>query len=606
MVKRPINKMISTIRKITTGDLVQRVAVTSQDELGELASAFNQMTEDLNKNRSKLEEYSTHLESMVQERTSELEKKILELEESRKAILNILEDATEAKNIAEESEKKYRTLFEESKDVIFISTPAGEILDINPAGVKLFGYSSKEELQKVNVADNLYMNYHDRERYHREMVEQGFVKDFELALKKKNGEKLTVLETATAVYNEKGEIAAYRGIMRDVTREKQLELQLFQSQKMEAIGILAGGIAHDFNNLLTTIIGNTQLGLMQIKPDNPIYQRFKEIEKTAHRAAALTKQILAFSRRQMLEIQALDINNLIKEFSKMIQRLIGEHIELKIITTEKPCPVSADPNALEQVLMNLAVNARDAMPEGGILEIQTERLIIEEDTPEQYPDCAPGEYVFLTISDTGVGIPPEIRDRVFEPFFSTKEPGKGTGLGLSVVHGIIKQHEGFIELESEQEKGTKFKMYIPVSSTAQKIQPDKTYQEIPEGSETILIAEDEEQLRNLAHEILDSLGYSVMLAKNGQEALEIFKGNKDEIDLVVLDMVMPKMGGQEAYKKMREIRPELPILFITGYSSGIEKIKEFLHYKELNLLQKPFTVESLANKVREVLNQLGK
>jgi CheY-like chemotaxis protein len=374
---------------------------------------------------------------------------------------------------------------------------------------------------------------------------------------------------------------------------------------MEAMGVLAGGIAHDFNNILTTILGNAQLGLMQIQPDNPLHKRFADIEKTAHKAAALTKQILAFSRRQPLEPRVIDINELITDFSKMLRRLIGEHIESDIVTTEKPCPVLADPNSLEQVLMNFAVNARDAMPDGGTFTITSERLIPDEKLRYRYPDLHSEEYVLITISDTGTGIPEKILSRIFEPFFTTKETGKGTGLGLSVVHGIIKQHNGVIDVDSKLNQGTTFKIYLPITHSSPAEKTDNVQSEIPRGSETVLIAEDETHLREMAVNALQSLGYTVLSSKDGEETVDIFKKRKDKIDIVIMDVRMPRLGGMEAYNKIQMIRKGIPVLFISGYSKEIDELLS-VDIKYVDFLPKPFTMESLGEKVREILDKSQK
>lgn len=504
-----------------------------------------------------------------------------------------------------ESEDKYRRLFEESKDVIFVNSVDGKILDLNPAGVELFGYSSIEEVRGKNIFEDFYLEPQEREVFQKEIERKGFVKDFELTLKRKDGEKFYIQETSSVIRNEKGEIVGYRGILRDITQQKVLKQQLLQAQKMEAMGVLAGGIAHDFNNILTTIIGNAQLGLMQIQPDHPLYKRFTDIEKTAHRAAALTKQILAFSRRQLLEPRVIDINELITDFSKMLRRLIGEHIKLNIITSEESCPVMADPNSLEQALMNFAVNARDAMPDGGTFTITTERLFPDDELKYRYSDLNSEEYAFISIADTGTGIPQKILSRIFEPFFTTKETGKGTGLGLSVVHGIIKQHNGVIDVESKLNEGTLFKIYLPITQSSPEEKTEKVNGEIPRGSETILIAEDESHLREMAEHIFQSLGYTVLTSRDGKEAVEIFKQNKDKIDLVILDIIMPRLGGKEASKEIRMICHDVPILFISGYSGEINgRINSDIKY--VDLLPKPFTIQSLGAKVRKILDNSQK
>ena len=374
---------------------------------------------------------------------------------------------------------------------------------------------------------------------------------------------------------------------------------------MESVGALAGGVAHDFNNLLTVISGNAQLALRKLAPEDAARQRLAEIENAARRAAALTRQLLAFSRRQHLERRALDLNDTTGNLLKMLRRVIGEDIEVRLHAAPHLPPVCADPAQIEQVLMNLSVNARDAMPAGGTLTIETCEARFDDRAGPARADLPPGRYARITVSDTGVGMDAETRARIFEPFFTTEEVGRGTGPGLSIAYGIVKQHEGLLEAESEPGRGTTFKIYLPLAENAAGEEAKAaTTPPPPRGDETILLAEDEESLRRLAKDVLEDLGYTVLLAEDGEQAVERFAGAR--VDLLLLDVVMPRLSGFEAYRRIRTMGDGAPVIFVSGY--GAEAMER--NYGERSalaeelgavLIQKPYNVEDLGRKVREVL-----
>jgi signal transduction histidine kinase len=388
---------------------------------------------------------------------------------------------------------------------------------------------------------------------------------------------------------------------RSEAERRGLEEQLVQSQKLESIGTLAGGVAHDFNNLLTVIGGNAQLGLARLPSDAPVRERLVEIEKASDRAATLTRQLLAFSRRQQLERKSISLNDTIHEIMKLLRRVIGADIEVRFNAAGRLPSVFADPSQIEQVVMNLAINARDAMPQGGKIIIETNDVMLDEVYLHNHPLAKPGRYAEIKVSDSGIGMDAQTRARIFEPFFTTKEVGKGTGLGLSMVYGIIKQHEGLIEVYSEVGHGTTFKIYLPVAENAIAAALDQTQAPLRGGSETILLAEDEEPLRVLARSVLEELGYAVLLASNGQEAVDVYTANREQIDLVILDVVMPRMGGHAAYEQIRESGSEVPVIFMTGYS--VEMVRSrFVENSNTPLLQKPYSIDVFGRKVREVLD----
>jgi len=378
-------------------------------------------------------------------------------------LLGGAQDITERRQAEEAlktSEEKYRALFEESKDAVFISTPEGKFLDINLAGVELFGYFSKEKILSIDINGDLYVDSGDRKKYQALLFDKGFVKDYEVEMKKVSGEKLNVLITASAVKDDKGNITAYQGIIRDITEPKRLEHQLLQSQKMEAVGQLAGGVAHDFNNILTATMGYCSLIQMKTK-EELTKTRAEHILALSEKAAGLTQSLLAFSRKQVINPKPTDINEIVNSTSILLRRLIGEDIELRTVLSEESVTVIVDRGQIEHVLMNLATNAKDAMPHGGTLTISTEPVELNREFIETHGYGEIGKYALLSVADTGFGIEESIRESIFEPFFTTKEVGKGTGLGLAMVYGIIKQHNGFIDVRSEPEKGTTFRIYVP-------------------------------------------------------------------------------------------------------------------------------------------------
>jgi signal transduction histidine kinase/CheY-like chemotaxis protein len=391
------------------------------------------------------------------------------------------------------------------------------------------------------------------------------------------------------------------GIVRDITEQKKLEEQLRQSQKMEAVGRLAGGVAHDFNNLLTIINGYAEMVLHDLPPDDPAAVPIREIHAAGERAAALTRQLLAFSRRQVLSPQVLDLNALVADMGKMLRRLIGEDVLLEHVAGPSP-PVLADRGQLEQVVLNLAVNARDAMPGGGRLTLSTAPLVVDETCPAPHPGVPAGSYAVLTVADTGYGMHPQTLARIFEPFFTTKEVGKGTGLGLAMVYGIIKQSGGFIYAASAPGRGATFTIYLPATEPVRSQGgPETDMAVVARGTETILLVEDEEAVRGMTREALQLCGYTILDASQGVEALRLCAEHAGPLHLVLTDVVMPEMGGPELVRRLTASRPDLKVLFMTGYTT--DSTLRGLSPHAAPVLHKPFTLRDLSRIVRQVLDE---
>lgn len=518
-------------------------------------------------------------------------------------MIGIICDITELKRVEEslrESEEKYRALFEESKDVIFISTQDGTFLDINPAGVNMFGYSSKEEMLKIDIYKDLYFDSRMREEIKLNLNQYGFVKDYEFALKRKDGQHVNVIMTATTVRDEDGKVIAYRGIMRDITEQRSLEQQLIQAQKMESMGTLAGGIAHDFNNILSAILGFASLIKMKITEDHEFYGYIDTIEKSAVRAAELTAQLLAFSRGGKYNQTPVALNYIVNDTLKIIRSTFDRSIEIEKHLHDNLPTIDADAGQINQVIMNLCVNARDAMPDGGRLIIETDSAALTEKYVKKHVGAKKGRYVILSVTDTGGGIGKDVQQRIFEPFFTTKETGKGTGLGLAMVYGVVKNHGGYVSVYSEKGEGTTFKVYLPVSGKPAVKGLEKA-REVKGGNELILVVDDEGVIRYLAKDILESHGYMVLLAENGEEAVNIYRKKKDEIGLVILDIIMPKMGGKKTFLKLKKVNPGVKVLLSTGYSQN-GQAKEILDSGVRGFIQKPYLVNELLLKARGVLD----
>ncbi len=534
--------------------------------------------------------------------------------EDKPTILGNIIDITERKRTdvaLKTSEEKYRSLVESSSDAILMLDKGRNIISYNHAFCDLFGYEQgKIEGKSIKIIHSSEESYSSFGRLAYPNINNlGFFRT-EWDFIRKDG-TLFPAETVTSIIGSpEGGTIGYVATIRDIRDRKKteqeksnLQEQLRQSQKIEAIGRLAGGVAHDFNNLLTVILGTSELLLLELEKGSPLIESIEEIKRAAERAATLTHQLLAFSRRQVMEFQVLDLNAVLRNLEKMLRRIIGEDIELLTLFAEDLDKIKADPNQIEQILMNLAVNAKDAMPQGGRLIIETDNVELDEEYARAHIGVKPGRYVRLSLSDTGIGMPPELKERVFEPFFTTKEKGKGTGLGLSTVYGIVKQSNGNIWLYSEPMKGTTIKIYLPrVFEPLEEKREGVEIGDLPFGNETILVVEDEEEVRKLAVQILKKQGYQVLEAQDGDEALALCENYKEPIHLVLTDVVMPGMGGRELVNHLRDLRLESKVVYMSGYTNNAIVHHGILE-KGINYVQKPFTIEGLLRKIWEVLHR---
>ncbi|MHB8109674.1 MAG: PAS domain-containing hybrid sensor histidine kinase/response regulator [Syntrophorhabdaceae bacterium] len=512
-------------------------------------------------------------------------------------------DVTEKKNALESlrrSEERFRKLFENTKDAIFMTTPDGKVVDINRAGLELFGYKTKEEMMKLDVARDLYLDPDDRKNFRAAIERYGSASMQDLALKRADGSIVRVSSTVNAVYDEDGESVIFHGIVRDLTTVRQLEQQVRAFQKIDAVRDLIGTMAHHFNNILNIIAGSAQLAKLSPDLTEEMGTYLLTIEEEVFRAADMVDELLAVGSRHPMDMRITDVGAIVADFQKTIRNVIGEHIVPLFALPDKKIPVRLDIARIGQVLLNLIVNARDAMKGSGTLTIRvyTERLTDVTTTLDG--KITPGEYAVVSVADTGPGIESSLHTKIFEPFFTTDTSGDKKGLGLSVVLGIVKQHGGFVIWESEKGRGTVFKVHLPVSIDQAK-EEDLLDEPLAEGAETILIGEDEEALRKIAAEYLTTLRYRVHTAHDGEESLAIFREHSDEISIALLDIAMPGMSGLDVYHEIQKIKP-IPVLFMTGYNLDILNLSSATH-EGINAIRKPFTMISLARKLRSILDQ---
>ena len=505
-------------------------------------------------------------------------------------------DVSGFKRIIEE-QARLVTALEHAAESIIVTDAEGIIEYVNPAFEKITGYTRAEVIGgPIGLLDSGQQS----KTFFSSIIEtlqRGEIWQGRMVNKRSNQSLYETEATVSPIKNTAGKITNYVSVQRDVSHEVRLERQLRQAQKMEAIGTLAGGIAHDFNNLLMGIQGNISLSLLDIKADSPFAKNLKRIEQYIQNGVDLTKQLLGFARGGKYEISLLNLNELLEEQNLMFSRA-NKEIVFQTEFKPKLWNVEADRGQIEQVLMNLYLNALQAMPDGGTLTTRTENVTIDEDHYSPYYVKA-GKYIRMTIEDTGVGMDEGVQQRIFDPFFTTKEMGRGTGLGLASVYGIVKNHEGFIDVFSKTGQGTRFEIYLPATSKAVPAR-EKVTEEFLEGQETVLLVDDEAMIIDVGSRMLDKLGYRVFTARDGREAIEVFKKHKKEIDVVVLDMIMPQMSGGETYDRLRKIRPGVKVLLSSGYSIN-GQASEILNRGCNGFIQKPFNLQNLSQSLRAIV-----
>ncbi len=520
-------------------------------------------------------------------------------------VIETLQDIPERQRIEDElaqSESKLRTLIEAEQDCVNLIAEDGTVLEMNPAGLSMIDADSFEQVAGMSIY--AFMNPLSVKTMQAltQKVFRGETGRLEFELTGLKGTHRWVEIRAVPLRNPEGQVIAVLGVTRDITDHKKLENQLRHAQKMEAVGTLTGGIAHDFNNILTGIIGYGELLRMTEREDVQWHGYLDHLLASAQRAVNLTRNLLTFSTKQVTTPKPVDLNVIIQGMEKLLQRVIGEDIEVKTSLIGKELFALADIGQLEQVLMNLAVNARDAMPGGGVLSLSTRVVETDAEFIASRGYGKAGVYALFAIQDTGTGMDDNTRDRIFEPFYTTKEVGKGTGLGLSIVYGIIKQHGGYIECVSRPGRGTSFNIYLPLIQKPSSETSQFRQRDLQGGTETVLLTEDDEAVRRLTSTMLEELGYQVIAAGDGEEAVELFRQHANSIDLLILDVIMPKKNGKQAYDEIRAIRPEIKTLFTSGYTADVISNRGLLE-QNMHFIAKPASVKDLAQKMREVLDR---
>jgi len=551
-----------------------------------------------------LQGYSEVLVRKLEHRNSQLQLTKEQLVRSNQQLVQRTEQLERAKETLEITANQLQSLFDNLDDVFLsLDMTKGRLLQISPACQKVYGHPQQAFLDNpmlwrdvILPADKSLLKDSETD------LQAGKPLYHEYRIQRPDGQIRWVQSKIKPFLSGKGNLVRIDGVISDITERKRLEEQLLHSQKLEGIGRLAGGIAHDFNNLLTAIGGHSELLLNSLESTSPLRWEIDEIRKAGERAAALTRQLLAFSRKQILEPRILDLNSAVANTEKLLRRLIGEDVDLVTLMASDLKPVKADPGQIEQVIINLAINARDAMPKGGKLTIETANVEVDDAYVQSHGIVQAGHYVVLAVSDNGCGMNQEVQSHIFEPFFTTKEPGKGTGLGLSTVYGIVKQSGGYIWVYSEPESGTSFKIYLPqVEGEVELTAPVSVAPEAARGGETILVAEDEDVVRRLILTVLGKQGYTVIEAMDGDEALQISAQHPGKIELLLTDTVMPRMSGPILSQRLKTARPETKVLYMSGYTNDAVVLHDMLE-SGVAFLQKPFRPDDLARKVREVLD----
>ncbi|HAP35511.1 MAG TPA: hypothetical protein DCQ28_06050 [Bacteroidetes bacterium] len=531
----------------------------------------------------------------------EIKASVIRLDNNRIIAQGIFRDISErkfAEQTLRQSEEKYRRLFEESKDGIYITTTDGTILDVNSAAVDILGCATKDELLMRNASE-FYFYETEREKFIKEFTTKDFVKDYEITFKVKGGTKVHVLLTSVVVRDEQGNPMLFNGSIRDITDKKHLEHQLIQAQKMESMGTLAGGIAHDFNNLLAMILGTAELIKRQTKNNPAIQNYINRIIEASDRGSSISKQLLLFSRPDQAELEPISVHMVVEQVTEFLKHFLPKTIFVHYNIENTSAVIMGDMGHLHQAILNLSLNAKDAMPEGGVLTVGT-KLIHSERVKERFSEADDHEYIAISINDTGSGMDEVIQERIFEPFFSTKARGKGTGLGLAIVHGIVKLHQGFIDVESKKGIGTTFTMYFPMISAELSNVQHLEHEMTTMNNETILIVDDEEMLRDILCESLKDEGYTVLSAPDGIEALKIYVEKKDMISLVITDLGMPLMGGEELFVKLRAMNPNVKVIISSGFLDTSTR-SNLLRKGFLDVLTKPYRFDAIFATVRRII-----
>jgi PAS domain S-box-containing protein len=602
LVSTPLLHLVDIAHGIAVcQDYSLRAEKRSNDETGLLIDAFNKMLAQIEERDAKLKEANLALERRVLDRTAELRRELQERQRADQAL--------------RQSQQQYEGLVDSIDGIVWeADATTWRFTFVSNQAANILGYTTEEWTASPSFwSDHIHPD--DRSwatNYCQVQTAQKRAHDFTYRMIHKDGHIVWIRDIVTVVV-EHDKPVKLRGVMMDVTEAKEAEEALREaeerqrhSQKLEAVGRLAGGVAHDFNNILTVITGYCELMLRQAHPDDPIRRQLDEVHRAADRAASLTRQLLAFSRKQVLQPQALDLNQIVTGMEKMLRRLIGEDIELRTSLAPDIGAVEADPGQIEQVILNLTVNGRDAMPTGGQLTVHTANVTMDPDTlsTDGNGTLTPGDYVMFSVSDTGVGMSTDVQAHLFEPFFTTKGIGKGTGLGLATCYGIVKQSNGDIRVYTEPGYGTTFKVYLPriVKPQAEQAAP-RAADTLAPGRETVLVVEDEPALRELATMVLSEAGYTVLEAGDGRHALDVVAQHReDKIDLMVTDVIMPNLGGKELADRMKVIRPECKVLFISGYTDDALAHHGILG-NDLEFLEKPFSPVRFTHKVREVLDK---
>ena len=524
-------------------------------------------------------------------------------EEYGVAFTRNIRERLEVERAVKRSEAEFRAIFENSPYGILRTRPNGQVLMGNPAVVEMLGVSSVEELTGLNMVRDVWAKEEERTRLVGMARESGRIEGEAVKWKRKDGEEITVRLQSRLVKNEGDEGAFFEDIIEDISEQVRLEDQLRQAQKMEAVGQLTGGIAHDFNNLLSVILLNSEMVRTAIESETPVpMEDLSELESAARKAAAMTRKLLGFSRRASLTLVPTELSTVVQGLSHLLKRLLPENIDLSVETEEGLPIVEADSGSIEQMILNLATNSRDAMPDGGTLTLTVGEKSFHEEDLQERPWLIPGRYISVCVGDTGQGMDEPTLERVFEPFFTTKPVGEGTGLGMAMVYGLTKQHGGFVHVESALGKGTRVELYFPLALDHRKLKPVQKRESPPkEGTETILLVEDEEALRRSEKRVLERFGYAILLAADGEEGLEVFRANKGKIDLVISDMVMPRLGGAELYRALRDEGETVPFLMVSGYT-GEEAIERKLLDPGVPILPKPWDISDLLKHVRTLLD----